>query len=51
MLKLKVCRLVEDGVGLLWTLKSFDISVEAVGGKLRGMIKERGRGFSSLIRF
>ncbi|RVW61929.1 hypothetical protein CK203_064914 [Vitis vinifera] len=37
MLKLKVCRLVEDGVGLLWTLKSFDISVEAVGGKLRGV--------------
>ena len=31
--------------------RSFDISVEAVGGKLRGIIEERGRGFSSWIRF
>ena len=31
--------------------RSFDISVEVVGGKLRGIIEERGRGFSSWIRF
>ena len=31
--------------------KSFDIFVEVIGGKLRGIFKERGRGFSSWIRF
>ena len=31
--------------------KSFDFSVEVVGGKLRGIIEERGRGLSAWIRF
>ena len=31
--------------------KSFEISVEEVGGKLRGIILEKSRGFSSWIRF
>ena len=31
--------------------KSFDLLVEEVGGKLRGFIKERGRGLSAWIRF
>lgn len=38
------CRFVMD-------LKSFDLSVEVVGGKLRGIIKEKGRGLSTWIRF
>lgn len=32
-------------------LKSFDLSVEVVGGKLRGIIEEKGRGLSTWIRF
>ena len=50
MSELKVCRYGEGGVGLLWT-KSFIISIEVVGGKLRGIIEERGRSLSAWIRF
>lgn len=32
-------------------LRSFEISVEDAGGKLRGIILERSRGFNSWIRF
>ena len=46
MSELKVCRYGEGGVGLLWT-KSFIISIEVVGGKLRGIIEERGRGLTT----
>ena len=31
--------------------KSFDISIEEVGGRLWGVIVERSRGVSSWIRF
>ena len=31
--------------------KSFEISVKEIGGKLRGIILEKSRGFSSWIRF
>lgn len=31
--------------------KSFNLSLEEVGGKPRGFIEERGRGLSAWIRF
>ena len=31
--------------------KSFDIFVEGLGGRLRGVIVERGRGYSRWVRF
>ena len=31
--------------------KTFDLSVEVVGGKLKGIIVERSRGFFAWIRF
>lgn len=31
--------------------KSFDISIEEFGGRLRGVIVERGKGFSTWVRF
>ena len=40
-----------EEVGLLWSLKSLELLVEDVGGKLKGCIWERSRGVSSWIRF
>ena len=34
-----------------WTPSLLDLSVEVIGEKLRGVIKERGIGFSAWIRF
>ena len=31
--------------------KSFDLSVEEVDGRLKGVVVEQGRGFSTCIRF
>ena len=31
--------------------KSFDIFVEGLGGRLRGVIVERGRGYSRWVKF
>ena len=31
--------------------KTFEISIEEIGGKLRGVILERSKGFSSWIKF
>lgn len=34
-----------------WTPSLLDLSVEVIGEKLRGVIEERGIGFSAWIRF
>ncbi|KAL6350177.1 hypothetical protein AAG906_004117 [Vitis piasezkii] len=41
----------EGECGLLWSQKSFEISVEEVGEKLKGVIVEKVSGLSAWIRF